>query len=121
MNHSQEIESGKKLTVTRQHVFRKTGELFSLRHRLNLSSDLLDIPDFYWDREDLEAHFLKTRKTYSIDRRTRVMNEKIKHCQELMDLVSHHLEDKHHVRSGCMRYYSYNLLIALFVFNIVIY
>ncbi|OQR79381.1 required for meiotic nuclear division protein 1-like [Tropilaelaps mercedesae] len=97
-----DIENGRKLSVTRQHVFRKTGELFSLRHRLNLSSDLLDIPDFYWDRDDLEAHFLKTLKLYSIARRTQVMNEKIQHCQELMELVSHHLEDKHHVRLELM-------------------
>lgn len=98
MRTFQDIRHGRKLSVTREHVFRKTGELFALRHQLNLSSDYLDTPDFYWDRADLELLFNKTIRLYSIERRTKVMNEKINHCQELMELISHHLEDKHHVR-----------------------
>ena len=31
-------------------VLQKTGEILALRHLINLSSDLLDTPDFYWDR-----------------------------------------------------------------------
>ncbi|KAG0410476.1 hypothetical protein HPB47_012399, partial [Ixodes persulcatus] len=31
-----------------------------------------------------------------------VMNEKLTHCCELMELLSHHLEDKHHVRLEVM-------------------
>jgi len=98
----EDIRHGRKLAATRDHVFRKTGELFALRHNLNLSSDYLDTPDFYWDRDDLEWLFSKTIRLYSIERRTRVMNEKINHCQELMELLSHHLEDKHHVRLELM-------------------
>ncbi|XP_003746664.1 required for meiotic nuclear division protein 1 homolog [Galendromus occidentalis] len=98
----EDIRHGRKLAATRDHVFRKTGELFALRHSLNLSSDFLDTPDFYWDRADLESLFTKAIRLYSIERRTRVMNEKINHCQELMELISHHLEDKHHVRLELM-------------------
>ncbi|KAL3191616.1 hypothetical protein MRX96_059710 [Rhipicephalus microplus] len=38
----------------------------------------------------------------NINRRTKVMNEKLTHCCELMELLSHHLEDKHHVRLEVM-------------------
>ena len=69
-----------------------------LRHVLNLSSDLLDTPDFYWDREDLESLYHGTCAHLTIGKRTRVMNEKLTHCCELMDLITTTLNDEHHVR-----------------------
>lgn len=92
------MKDGRKIKLSREQVFRKTGQLFGLRHRLNLSSDLLDTPDFYWDREELEQLFQATHAHLSINKRTRVMNEKLNHCIELMDLLSAHLNDIHHVR-----------------------
>ena len=41
------------------------------RHELNLSSDLLDTPDFYWDREDLERLYLSTCAHLATGKRTR--------------------------------------------------
>jgi len=92
------MKQGKKVKLTRDQVFRKTGELFALRHKINLSSDLLDVPDFYWNREELERIYINTCNFLNMTKRTKVMNEKLSHCQELMDLLSHHLNDNHHVR-----------------------
>lgn len=33
-----------------------------------------------------------------LSKRTKVMNEKINDCLSLIELVSHHLNDKHHIR-----------------------
>ncbi|KAL1456671.1 hypothetical protein WDU94_001384 [Cyamophila willieti] len=95
---TEDLQSGKKISISRQEVLKRTGQLFSLRHSINLGSDLLDTPDFYWDREDLENLYLQTCNYYSISRRTKVMNEKLNHCLELVDLLSSHLSDKHHIR-----------------------
>uniref|UniRef100_A0A8D8ZG34 Required for meiotic nuclear division protein 1 homolog n=1 Tax=Cacopsylla melanoneura TaxID=428564 RepID=A0A8D8ZG34_9HEMI len=95
---TEDLQSGKKISISRQEVLKRTGQLFSLRHSINLGSDLLDTPDFYWDREDLENLYLQTCNYYSISRRTKVMNEKLNHCLELVDLLSNHLSDKHHIR-----------------------
>jgi len=92
------MKEGRKIKLTRDQVFRKTGELFALKHRINLSSDLLDTPDFYWDRQELEKLFMDTVYYLNINKRTKVMNEKLSHCVELMELLSSHLNDIHHVR-----------------------
>jgi len=94
----EDLKRGKPLTISRGEMLRKTGELFALRHMINLSSDLLDTPDFYWDREQLENLYSQTCSYFSIPKRTRVMNEKINHCVELADLIRSHLSDNHHVR-----------------------
>lgn len=95
---TEDLKRGTKVKMTQEQVLRKHGELFVLRHVMNLSSDLLDTPDFYWDREELEGLYLQTCNYFSIGRRTKVMNEKINHCIELIELLSSHLSDKHHVR-----------------------
>ncbi|XP_067636957.1 required for meiotic nuclear division protein 1 homolog [Eurosta solidaginis] len=93
-----DLKRGRRIRMSRAEVLRKTGELFALRHEINLASDLLDTPDFYWDREELEALYLQVCSYFSITRRTKVMNEKINHCVELAELISHNLNDAHHIR-----------------------
>ncbi|XP_014668024.1 PREDICTED: required for meiotic nuclear division protein 1 homolog isoform X2 [Priapulus caudatus] len=92
------MKLGKQMTISREDVLRKTGELFALRHLINLSSDLLDTPDFYWDREHLEPIYEKMCIHLNIARRTRVMNEKLNLCCELAQLLKDHLSDRHHTR-----------------------
>ncbi|XP_074043928.1 required for meiotic nuclear division protein 1 homolog isoform X2 [Macrotis lagotis] len=92
------LKAGKKVKLSHEEVMQKLGELFSLRHRINLSSDFLMTPDFYWDRENLEALYDKTCQFLSITRRVKVMNEKLQHCMELTDLMRNHLNEKRALR-----------------------
>lgn len=69
---TEDLKRGSKIKMSREDVLRKHGELFALRHVINLSSDLLDVPDFYWDREDLERLYLQTCAYFSISKRTKV-------------------------------------------------
>ncbi|KAF3845589.1 hypothetical protein F7725_008752 [Dissostichus mawsoni] len=54
------LKSGRRVKLSSAEVMKKIGELFTLRHCINLRSDLLLTPDFYWDRENLEKLYDKT-------------------------------------------------------------
>lgn len=69
---TEDLKAGRKLRMTQSEVLRKQGELFNLRHCINLSSDLLDTPDFYWERDDLENLYQQIYGYLSIKKRTRV-------------------------------------------------
>lgn len=71
-NVTTDLKEGRKIRMTRSAVLRKTGELFALKHLVNLDSDLLETPDFYWDREELERLFAQTCSYFSIAKRKRV-------------------------------------------------
>ncbi|XP_042333323.1 required for meiotic nuclear division protein 1 homolog isoform X1 [Sceloporus undulatus] len=92
------LKSRRKVKLSHADVMQKIGELFALRHRINLSSDLLITPDFYWDREHLEQLYDKMCQFLSINRRVKVVNEKLQHCTELTDLMRNHLSEKHALR-----------------------
>ncbi|XP_047344338.1 required for meiotic nuclear division protein 1 homolog isoform X1 [Vespa velutina] len=95
---TEDLRTGKKLRMSQREVLRKQGELFALRHLINLSSDLLDTPDFYWERDDLENLYQQIYGYFNIAKRTKVMNEKLNHCVELVAILSSHLSDRHHIR-----------------------
>ncbi|XP_029982140.1 required for meiotic nuclear division protein 1 homolog isoform X2 [Sphaeramia orbicularis] len=92
------LKSGKRVKLSSAEVMKKIGELFTLRHCINLRSDLLMTPDFYWDRENLEKLYDKTCQFLSINRRVNVVNEKLEHCTQLTDLMRSHLSEKHSLR-----------------------
>ncbi|KAE8290196.1 Required for meiotic nuclear division protein 1-like protein Precursor [Larimichthys crocea] len=92
------LKSGKRVKLSSAEVMKKIGELFTLRHCINLRSDLLLTPDFYWDRENLEKLYDKTCQFLSINRRVNVVNEKLEHCTQLTDLMRSHLSEKHSFR-----------------------
>ncbi|XP_057716461.1 required for meiotic nuclear division protein 1 homolog [Corythoichthys intestinalis] len=92
------LKAGARVKLSSADVMQKIGQLFTLRHCINLSSDLLLTPDFYWDRENLEKIYDKTCQFLSINRRVKVVNEKLEHCTQLTDLMRSHLSDKHSLR-----------------------
>ena len=95
---SEDMKLGRELRVSRSEMLMKTGEIFALRHVLNLSSDLLDTPDFYWDRAKLEMMYHETCAHLAVRKRISVTNEKMNHCCELLDLVTNNLNDHHHTK-----------------------
>lgn len=95
---SRDLKEGFKIKLSESDVLKKTGELYSLKHNINLGSDLLDSPDFYWDREDLEHLFTHTCHALNVRKRTVVMNEKLNHCADLISLLNEYIKDKHHTK-----------------------
>ncbi|KAK5858053.1 hypothetical protein PBY51_011248 [Eleginops maclovinus] len=92
------LRSGRRVKLSSAEVMKKIGELFTLRHCINLRSDLLLTPDFYWDRENLEKLYDKTCQFLNISRRVNVVNQKLEHCTQLTDLMRSHLSEKHSLR-----------------------
>lgn len=98
----EDLKKGRKLRVSMDDVLKRCGRLYNLRHHINLGSSLLDSPDFYWDRSNLEKLYLKTCQFLNIPLRTRVINEKLHHSVEFVELIRDHLKDKHHTRLELM-------------------
>ncbi|XP_065054913.1 required for meiotic nuclear division protein 1 homolog isoform X1 [Rhopilema esculentum] len=97
-NIPEDLQKGLKPNISRKQVLQKLGELLSLRHQINLYSDLLMTPDFYWDRESLEILYNKTCNYLDVGRRTKVTNEKLNLCSEMVEILRSHLDDRHSLR-----------------------
>ncbi|CAI4219347.1 unnamed protein product [Parascedosporium putredinis] len=73
------------LKMGRTEIVRILGQLFKSRVDINLSSVVLDVPNFFWDAEPtLHPLYAATREYLEIDHRTKVLNER---CRVFLDLA----------------------------------
>ena len=92
------MKDEKPLGLSRKEIMKKTGELLYLRHNINLLSDLLDTPDFYWDRPELETYFSVMYSNLDLKDRTQVINNKLNYSHELAEVLRTHLQENHSLK-----------------------
>ncbi|CCH61083.1 hypothetical protein TBLA_0E00210 [Henningerozyma blattae CBS 6284] len=74
------------LGLTRQQLLKKSGKLFKLRVDVNLSSSVLDTPEFFWTFEpSLHPLYVAMREYLEIDERVQVVNDR---CMVLLEFFN---------------------------------
>lgn len=77
------------LGLTREKLLRKSGKLFKLRVDVNLSSNVLDTPEFFWSFEpSLNPLYSAAREYLEIDERVMVINDRCKVFLEFTDVIA---------------------------------
>ncbi|CCK70045.1 Rmd8p KNAG_0D02960 [Huiozyma naganishii CBS 8797] len=75
------------LGLRREQLLKKSGKLFKLRVDVNLSSSILDTPDFFWSIEpSLHPLYIAMREYLEIDKRVQVVNDRCKVFLEFFDI-----------------------------------
>ncbi|KAI0716538.1 hypothetical protein C8Q76DRAFT_724731 [Earliella scabrosa] len=72
------------LALSRKDALKLTGRLFTLRRDVNLVSNVLDIPELFWDEASLKALYDAVREYMEIGPRVQVLNEKIAVAEDLV-------------------------------------
>ncbi|KAL2262186.1 hypothetical protein VTK26DRAFT_2219 [Humicola hyalothermophila] len=82
------------LNMTRTEIVRILGRLFESRVDINLSSNILDVPNFFWDSEPtLHPLYVAVREYLEIDPRIRVLNERCRVFLDLADILADSVAD----------------------------
>ncbi|CAI5744497.1 unnamed protein product [Peronospora destructor] len=71
------------------------GRLFIERSDVNLNSDMLDEPDFFWEDDEYEPLYKKVMKYLSVDNRVQILNTRLDILRELLDVLSQQLAHQH--------------------------
>ncbi|XDG08813.1 hypothetical protein ABKA04_008428 [Annulohypoxylon sp. FPYF3050] len=82
------------LNMTRTEIVMILGRLFKSRVEINLSSNILDVPNFFWDSEPtLHPLYVAIREYLEIDLRTKVLNERCRVFLDLAEILSDSVAD----------------------------
>ena len=65
------------LQLKRHEALKLTGRLFKLRTDVNLVSNVLDVPELFWDEASLKELYDAVREYMEIGPRVHVLNEKL--------------------------------------------
>ncbi|CDO70365.1 hypothetical protein BN946_scf184999.g5 [Trametes cinnabarina] len=80
------------LALSRKDALKLTGRLFTLRRDVNLVSNVLDVPELFWDEASLKALYDAVRDYMEIGPRVQVLNEKIAVAEDLqLSAIHDHL------------------------------
>ncbi len=94
----EELAQRGKTSLSRQQLSRKIGALYAERHSINLHSDLLDTPEFFWRRPNYESYYHMASDYLDIDMRTNILNQRLSILQELYEILSDELKHLHSSR-----------------------
>ncbi|OAL54125.1 YagE family protein-like protein [Pyrenochaeta sp. DS3sAY3a] len=84
-----------KLGMRRTDVVKMIGQLFTSRVDVNLSSNMLDTPNFFWDSEPtLHPLYTAVREYLEIKPRIQVLNERCQVFLDLGEILSDSISDK---------------------------
>lgn len=87
-----------KIALSKRAIARKMGALFIERSSINLHTDILDIPDFFWEHTDYESLYVRMRQYLHLDSRVDVLNKRLMIVHELFEMLGNELNHQHSSR-----------------------
>ncbi|PTB77386.1 hypothetical protein M440DRAFT_1329888, partial [Trichoderma longibrachiatum ATCC 18648] len=88
--------------LSRRFILQKTGELLSLRAKLNHYSELTDnLPDIFWDSRSelgLEGYYDQVGRALDVNVRIRALNQKMDYAQEIATVLRELSSEQHGTR-----------------------
>lgn len=96
------LSKGTGFPFGRRFILQKTGELLSLRARLNHYSELTDsLPDILWDSRSelgLEGYYEQVGRALDVSVRIRTLNQKMDYAQEIASVLREMSSEQHGTR-----------------------
>lgn len=91
----QELAEKGRTSMSRKNLTKQLGLLFKERHSVNLHTDILDTPDFFWDNPEYEHLYRLARSDLSTENRTAVLNTRLEIVHELLVMIREELTSRH--------------------------
>lgn len=84
-----------KIVLSRKQISQQIGELFIDRSSVNLHSDILDEPEFFWDYPEHQPIYRDAAKCLDIKTRVEVLNNRLAIAGELLGILNDQLNHQH--------------------------
>lgn len=94
----QELANTGRVSLSKKEISKQIGILFNERYSINLHSDILDTPEFFWRRPSYEPLYLMTVEFQDIQVRQNILNHRLNMIHELYEILSNDLNYKHSTR-----------------------
>jgi len=84
-----------KITLSGKEIAKKMGKLFLERSSINLHTDILDTPEFFWENPAFEPIYHQAAKEQDIKQRVDILNKRLNLIHELFQMLSEVLNSRH--------------------------
>lgn len=91
----EEVAKKGKISLSRKEISQMIGKLYIERSSINLHSDILDEPEYFWEYPKFHDLYLQMIKALSIRPRIEVLNTRLGIVHELLQILSNQLNHQH--------------------------
>lgn len=88
----EELAQKGKITLPRREINRRMGDIFLERASINLKSEYIDIPEYFWEHPSLEVYYVMTEQFLDIPRRVSAINHKLDVLHDIFQMLTTQLE-----------------------------
>jgi uncharacterized Rmd1/YagE family protein len=93
----EELATQGRIPMSRRQISRQIGALFLDRSSVNIHSDILDTPMFFWDHPEYDELYLMTIKDQDLHSRTAVLNTRLDIIRDLFQVLNDQINLRHSV------------------------
>ncbi len=86
------------ISLSRKQTSKKIGYLYLERNYINLHSDILDTPEFFWDHAELEPFYRRVVHYLDVNKRAELLNRRLNLLHELYEIMGNELNHRHSSR-----------------------
>lgn len=84
-----------RIQLSRKQLTRVMGELILERNSINLYSDILDTPDFFWEHSELEPLYRMVSQDLEVAARVNVLNKRMDMLKDLVQVLSQEVNTRY--------------------------
>lgn len=92
---AEELAKTGRISLDHISLNKKIGKLHLKKNEINLDTDILDIPDYFWNNDKYQAHFNTVSKYLEINKRTEVINHRLNIIAELLFVLNEGVNFRH--------------------------
>ncbi len=86
-----ELATKGKIPLSRRETSRKMGEIFLERNYINLHTEIIDTPEFFWEHSELEAFYRRMIHYLDVNKRGELLNRRLNLLHELFEILGNEL------------------------------
>ncbi len=91
----EELARTGKISLSRKAISQRMGEIFIEMSSVNLNSDYLDVPEYFWRYANLENYYTMTEQFLDITRRVTALNQRLDVLHQFFDMLTGQLQFQH--------------------------
>ena len=91
----QTLSAKGEMPISRTQIQQVIGEILGAKSEMNLISNFLYHPKYFWQHPTLEEHFIMLERYLHIQRRVNAINHRLDTLNEIFDMFNDYLQNRH--------------------------
>lgn len=94
-HYPEQLAKEGRIALSQKEISKRMGQIFLARSSINLNSEYLAAPEYFWEHPSFEDCYNMSKKFLDIPRRVATLNQKLDVLHELFDMLTGQLQHRH--------------------------